>query len=169
MHAIVCHASKDLRVSPQDEPHTLAPEQLRVRIAREVLGQIDWNHGMPADAPRRFKPPRYDSEELLGVMPMDHKRPVNMKEVIARIADDSEFLEFGENYGGATVCGHIKIEGWPLGVITNNGPIDPAGATLVAGGEPEIPDLDTAFRTDDAQHIVLPRHDRAGHFGDDAV
>ena len=100
-----------------------------LRIAREVMGQIDWNHGMPVDAPRNFKPPRYDSEELLGVMPMDHKRPVNMKEVIARIADDSEFLEFGENYGSATVCGHIKIEGWPVGVITNNGPIDPAGAT----------------------------------------
>ncbi|MFV0680182.1 acyl-CoA carboxylase subunit beta [Ottowia sp.] len=100
-----------------------------LRIAREVMGQIDWNHGMPVDAPRVFKPPRYDSEELLGIMPMDHKRPVNMKEVIARIADDSEFLEFGENYGSATVCGHIKVEGWPLGIITNNGPIDPAGAT----------------------------------------
>lgn len=100
-----------------------------LRIARDVMGQIDWNHGMPAETQRDFKPPRYDSEELLGIMPMDHKRPVNMKEVIARIADDSEFLEFGENYGSATVCGHIKIEGWPLGVITNNGPIDPAGAT----------------------------------------
>ena len=100
-----------------------------LRIAREVLGQIDWNQDMPADPPRSFKPPRYDSEELLGIMPMDYKRPVNMKEVIARIADDSEFLEMGENYGSATVCGHIKIEGWPLGVITNNGPIDPAGAT----------------------------------------
>ena len=61
-------------------------------------------------------------------MPMDHKRPVDMKQVIARIADDSEFLEFGENYGAATVCGHIKLEGWPLGIITNNGPIDVAGA-----------------------------------------
>ncbi|MET4580008.1 acyl-CoA carboxylase subunit beta [Ottowia thiooxydans] len=100
-----------------------------LRIAREVMSQIDWNQGQPADASRHFKPPRYDDEELLGIMPMDHKRPVNMKEVLARIADDSEFLEFGENYGGATVCGHIKIEGWPLGVITNNGPIDPAGAT----------------------------------------
>jgi geranyl-CoA carboxylase beta subunit len=56
--------------------------------------------------PRRFKPPRYDAEELLGIMPMDHKRPVDMKQVIARIADDSDFLEFGQNYGSATVCGH---------------------------------------------------------------
>jgi geranyl-CoA carboxylase beta subunit len=51
-----------------------------------------------------------------------------MRQVIARIADDSDFLEFGQNYGSATVCGHFKIEGWPVGVITNNGPIDPDGA-----------------------------------------
>src|SRR5438552_10120143 len=98
-----------------------------IRIAREILAQIDWpREQVPA---RQFRPPRYDAEELLGIMPMDHKRPVDMKEVIARIADDSEFLEFGENYGCATVCGQIRLEGWPLGIITNNGPIDPAGAT----------------------------------------
>lgn len=98
-----------------------------IRIAREILAQIDWpREQAPA---RQFKPPRYDVEELLGIMPMDHKRPVDMKEVIARIADDSEFLEFGENYGSATVCGQIRLEGWALGIVTNNGPIDPAGAT----------------------------------------
>jgi geranyl-CoA carboxylase beta subunit len=100
-----------------------------LRLAREILGNIDWHRGMPHDGLRSFKPPRYDAEELLGIMPADHKRPVDMRQVIARIADDSEFLEFGENYGSATVCGHFKIEGWPVGVITNNGPIDPAGAT----------------------------------------
>ncbi|MDM0011651.1 carboxyl transferase domain-containing protein [Variovorax sp. J22P168] len=100
-----------------------------IRIAREILAKIDWNRDLRVEPPRAFKPPRHDAEELLGIMPMDHKRPVDMKQVIARIADDSEFLEFGENYGGATVVGHIKIEGLPLGVITNNGPIDPAGAT----------------------------------------
>ncbi|SCK25910.1 geranyl-CoA carboxylase beta subunit [Variovorax sp. HW608] len=100
-----------------------------IRIAREILAHIDWNRDMPLEPPRRFKPPRYDAEELLGIMPMDPKRPVDMKQVIARIADDSKFLEFGENYGSATVCGHIKIEGLPLAIITNNGPIDPAGAT----------------------------------------
>lgn len=100
-----------------------------IRIAREILAGIDWQRGMPAEPPRSFKPPRYDAEELLGIMPMDHKRPVDMKQVIARIADDSEFLEFGANYGSATVVGHIKIEGLPLGIVTNNGPIDPAGAS----------------------------------------
>ena len=100
-----------------------------IRVAREILAQIDWHRDVPAEPVRTYKPPCYDAEELLGVMPMDHKRPVDMKEVIARVADDSEFLEFGANYGSATVCGHFKIEGWPVGVITNNGPIDTAGAS----------------------------------------
>ncbi len=98
-----------------------------LRIAREVLGQIDWPHERAA--PRPHQPPRYDSEELLGIMPMDHKRPVDMKQVIARFVDDSEFLEFSANYGAATVCGHARIEGHAVGIITNNGPIDNAGAT----------------------------------------
>ena len=63
---------------------------------------------------------------------MDHKRPVDMKEVVARIADASDFLEFGANYGSATVCGHVTLEGWPLGSVTNNGPID-CGASFGAG------------------------------------
>ncbi len=99
-----------------------------LRIARDIMAKLDWNRSMPVSAPRSFKPPRYDAEELLGIMPDDHKRPVDMKQVIARLADDSDFLEFSENYGSATVCGHIQIEGWSVGVITNNGPIDPAGA-----------------------------------------
>src|SRR3990167_8315593 len=97
-----------------------------LRLAREVMGHIDWPNPVPSS--RDFKPPRHDAEELLGIMPMDHKRPVDMKQVIARVVDDSEFLEFSENYGSATVCGHARIEGWPVGIITNNGPIDNAGA-----------------------------------------
>jgi geranyl-CoA carboxylase beta subunit len=97
-----------------------------IGVAREILSKLEWASG--AAAPRPFKPPRLDAEELLGIMPLDWKRPVDMKEVIARIADDSDFLEFGANYGAATVCGHIELEGWPVGIITNNGPIDVPGA-----------------------------------------
>jgi len=99
-----------------------------LRIARDVMSKLEWNRGLPAEPQRIVKPPRYDTEELLGIMPMDHKRPVDMKEVIARIVDDSDFLEFGALYGSATVCGHAMIDGYPIGIITNNGPIDPAGA-----------------------------------------
>ncbi|MEN9314408.1 MAG: hypothetical protein RIS35_801 [Pseudomonadota bacterium] len=99
-----------------------------IRIARDIMSKLDWNAHVPHEVPRHFKPPRYDAEELLGVMPMDYKRPVDMKEIIARIVDDSDFLEFGALYGSSTVCGNAMIEGMPLGIITNNGPIDPAGA-----------------------------------------
>ncbi|WBY02337.1 acyl-CoA carboxylase subunit beta [Ramlibacter tataouinensis] len=97
-----------------------------LRIARDILAQIDWDR--TGSAARDFEPPRHDREELLGIMPADLKRPVDMREVIARIADGSQFLEFGADYGPGTVCGHLRLEGWPLGVITNNGPIDIAGA-----------------------------------------
>lgn len=83
-------------------------------------------------SPRASVPPRLSAEDLLGIMPADPRRPVNMLEVVARIVDDSEFLEFSEGYGPATVCGHARLEGWPLGVITNNGPIDEAGAAKAA-------------------------------------
>jgi geranyl-CoA carboxylase beta subunit len=98
-----------------------------LRIAREILDCIDWNRGVPREL-RSFEPPRHDAEELLGIMPMDPKHPVDMRQVIARIADGSGFLAFGRDYGPATVCGTAKIEGWPLGIVTNNGPIDVAGA-----------------------------------------
>ena len=96
-----------------------------IRIARAILAGIDWE---PAEAARPFRAPRYDAEELLGLMPLDAKRPVDMRELIARIVDDSDFLDFSPDYGAATVCGHARIEGHAVGILTNNGPIDSPGA-----------------------------------------
>jgi geranyl-CoA carboxylase beta subunit len=96
-------------------------------LARSILSNIEWNGA--AEPARDVIPPAYDAEELLGVMPLDHRQPADMKEVIARLVDGSDFVEFGQRYGGATVCGNAKIGGWPIGIITNNGPIDPAGAS----------------------------------------
>jgi geranyl-CoA carboxylase beta subunit len=97
-----------------------------LRIAREIMAALPWDG--PARETQPVKPPRYDQEELLGIMPMDHKRPVDMRQVIARIVDDSDFVEMAPNYGPATVCGHARIEGCAIGIVTNNGPLDPAGA-----------------------------------------
>ena len=72
--------------------------------------------------------PRYSADELLGLMAADGRRPTDMREVILRIVDDSDFLEFKALYGSATVVGHAAIEGTPVGIITNNGPLDPDGA-----------------------------------------
>jgi geranyl-CoA carboxylase beta subunit len=62
-------------------------------------------------------------------VPADFKRPYDVREVIARLVDGSDFLDFKPLYGPHTVCGHAALEGYPLGIIGNNGPIDPDGAT----------------------------------------
>jgi geranyl-CoA carboxylase beta subunit len=98
-----------------------------LRIAREIVTALDWNRGVTAST-KHYDAPRYDAEELLGLMPADSKKPVDMREVIARIVDGSDFLEFKPAYGSATVTGHAAICGQRVGILTNNGPLDPAGA-----------------------------------------
>ena len=105
----------------EDDRHAL-------RIARDIMAGLDWDRSSSRSAVPGARPPRYDADELLGIMAMDHKRPVDMRQVIARIVDDSDFTEIGANYGPATVCGQARIEGHAIGIITNNGPLDPAGA-----------------------------------------
>ena len=106
-----------------------------IRLAREVVGRLGWARHMasPPGSPRRgsgegAKPPRFAVDELLGIMAADGRKPTDMREVIARIVDDSDLLEFKALYGPATVTGHASIEGLPVGIITNNGPLDPDGA-----------------------------------------
>ncbi len=102
-----------------------------LRIARELMRRIGWDAAGPASTLRDDPSlaPRHDPDELAGTVPLDFRQPLDMREVIARIADRSEFLDFGADYGPATVCGHASLYGEPIGIITNNGPIDPAGAT----------------------------------------
>ena len=101
-----------------------------VRIAREVLQRLQWGARGPAsgiDADSGLEP-LYPCDQLAGVMPLDYRQPIDMREVIARFVDGSEFTEFGADYGPGTLCGHAGLYGQPIGIITNNGPIDPAGA-----------------------------------------
>jgi len=97
--------------------------------ARDVVARWNW----PAQRAQRqdlntFKPPRLDAEELLGLMPAHHREPIDMREVILRLVDDSDFLEFKPLFGAATVCAQARIGGHAVGIISNNGPIDVAGA-----------------------------------------
>ncbi len=103
-----------------------------IRIAREIMGKIPWNDRMPERKDKAFNEPKYSTEELLGVIPTDLKTPYDCREIIARIADDSDFLDFKENYDSGTVCGWLKIEGHSAGFIGNNGPITTSGATKAA-------------------------------------
>ena len=100
-----------------------------IRIARDILARLPWNDRLPMRAVKTWKEPRYPVEQLAGVVPVDFRQPYDMREVLARVIDDSDFLEFKSLYGSSTVCGHGAIEGYPCGFIGNNGPIDPQGAT----------------------------------------
>jgi geranyl-CoA carboxylase beta subunit len=102
-----------------------------LRITRELVASLGWNAALPATLPS-FEPPRFSAGELLGIASCDQRKPLDMREVIARIVDGSAFLEFKPGYGAATVTGHAAICGMALGIVTNNGPLDPAGATKAA-------------------------------------
>jgi geranyl-CoA carboxylase beta subunit len=90
-----------------------------------VIARLGWGAAAP---PAPTAPPRYPADELLGVMPEDGRKPVDMREAIARFVDASDFLDFKPDYGPATVCGHAAVQGARIGIVTNNGPLDPAGA-----------------------------------------
>jgi len=100
-----------------------------VALARDLFAKIPWDEGQPPlTPPVEPMAPRYDAEELAGAVPVDYREPYDCREVIARIVDDSDFLDFKPDYGAQTVCGHARIEGWSVGIIGNNGPIFPEGA-----------------------------------------
>ena len=103
-----------------------------IRLAREVLQRLPWNAQLPVQREVTWREPRYGSEELAGAVPVDYRKPYDVHEVIARLVDDSDFLDFKALYGTHTVCGHASIEGHALGIIGNNGPIDADGATKAA-------------------------------------
>ncbi|MGE0388057.1 MAG: acyl-CoA carboxylase subunit beta [Gammaproteobacteria bacterium] len=103
-----------------------------IRIAREVLAALQWNRHLPAQPEPAFDPPLYPQEDLLGVVPEDPKIPFDMREVIARVADGSRFLEFKSEYDNGTLCGHVTIEGLPAGIVANNFPITANGAAKAA-------------------------------------
>lgn len=106
----------------EDDRHALG-------TARNVVARWDWAaHNSQHKDNNTFKPPRLDAEELLGLMPAHHREPIDMREVILRLVDDSDFLEFKPLFGAATVCVQARIGGHAVGIISNNGPIDVAGA-----------------------------------------
>ena len=100
-----------------------------VETAREIMSALPWSAPEPVSGGSQ---PFYDAEELLGIVPEDAKKPYDVREIIARLVDGSDFLDFKREYGAATVCGHARIDGQATGIIGNNGPIDPQGAVKAA-------------------------------------
>ncbi len=100
-----------------------------IGIARDVVASLGWGPSFDivhssSDAPA----PTLPAADLLGLMSEDLRQPVDMREVMARLVDGSELLEFKALYGAATLCVQAKLGGHAVGLISNNGPIDVAGA-----------------------------------------
>lgn len=105
----------------EDDIHAIA-------LTRELLARLDWNRNRVAPVRPAFAPPRHDPDEIAGVVPADLKAPYDARELVARIVDDSAFLEFKPDFGPGTLCLQARIHGIAVGILANNGPIDPAGA-----------------------------------------
>ncbi|MEM7544715.1 MAG: carboxyl transferase domain-containing protein [Pseudomonadota bacterium] len=103
-----------------------------VTLARDVVGRLDWNSRLTARPVKPIESPLHSPDELAGVTPIDAKVPYDVREVVARIVDGSDFADFKPDYGVSTVCLQASINCFAVGVLGNNGPIDPAGATKAA-------------------------------------
>ena len=89
-------------------------------IARNAVARL--NRKKPVTtANQAVKPPRYPIAELYGIVPQDLRQPFDVREVIARIVDDSDFDEFKARYGTTLVCGFAHLYGMPVGIVANNG------------------------------------------------
>ena len=96
-----------------DDHHALA-------LARQAVANLNTTKTMQG-ATRAPAPPALDANELYGVIPTDTRKPFDVREIIARVVDDSAFDEFKARFGPTLVCGFAHIEGMPVGIVANNG------------------------------------------------
>lgn len=93
-----------------------------LRLGRLIMAQLAQPKPTACLARRTTpEPPAYDPDELLGVIPADPRVPFDVREIIARLVDGSRFLEFKPDYGATLVTGHAHLDGWPVGILGNNG------------------------------------------------
>jgi geranyl-CoA carboxylase beta subunit len=135
-----------------------------IQICREVVARLQWNDSCQLPEAREFAEPIYDPDELAGVIPVDYRTPYDMRELVARVVDGSDFLDFKPRFGVSTVCIQAEIYGQAVGIIGNNGPIDPQGANkatqfLQLLDQADIPAL---FFQNTTGYIVGTKSEQAG-------
>ncbi len=107
------------RISGVSDHYAINDEQA-IEITRNIIENLGTQPKHPLER-REPSDPAYDPAELYGIIPKDLKKSFDMREVIARIVDGSEFQEFKELYGPTLVCGFARVMGYPVGVLANNG------------------------------------------------
>ena len=100
--------------------HLAENDEHALTIVRDIVSHLGANEGFKVEA-REPRPPKYDPQELYGIIPEDVRAPYDVHEVIARLVDGSEFHEFKALYGSTLVCGFAHIWGTPVAILANNG------------------------------------------------
>ena len=103
-----------------------------ILMMREVVARLGWNDNVSNPPKHLWAEPIYDAEDILGIVPVNYRKPYDVREVVARLVDGSDYSDFKPRYGVSTVCIQAEIYGQKCGIISNNGPIDPNGATKAA-------------------------------------
>jgi 3-methylcrotonyl-CoA carboxylase beta subunit len=103
----------------QNDLHALA-------LARSAVANLNRSPTVQAELAEAtvrtgWSDPVFPADELYGVIPTDTRKPFDVREIIARIVDGSEFHEFKARFGATLVCGFAEIEGMPVGIVANNG------------------------------------------------
>jgi len=102
--------------------HVAENDEHALEIVRSIVANLNTTKAVEMDV-REPRAPAFDAEELYGLIPDDVRAPYDVREVIARLVDGSEFDEFKSLYGSTLVCGFARIWGYPVAILANNGVI----------------------------------------------
>jgi 3-methylcrotonyl-CoA carboxylase beta subunit len=100
--------------------HVAENDEHALTIVRDIVSHLGAIHKPDIDL-KEPRPPKFDADELYGILPQDVRAPYDVHEVIARLVDGSEFHEFKALYGTTLVCGFAHIWGIPVAILANNG------------------------------------------------
>ncbi|MCK0129529.1 carboxyl transferase domain-containing protein [Erythrobacter sp. F6033] len=102
--------------------HLAENDEHALTIVRDIVSQLGANMAAAKDISLKDpRPPKFDADDLYSIIPDDVRAPYDVKEVIARLVDGSEFHEFKAHYGSTLVCGFAHIWGMPVAILANNG------------------------------------------------
>ena len=103
--------------------HLAQSELQAFQICRSIVANLGVKSYLTENKHNRIRPeePLFSSDELNGIIPVDHKKPLNMYHVLGRVLDGSRFHEFKERYGTTLITGFGNLYGYPVGIVANNG------------------------------------------------
>ncbi len=135
-----------------------------IDIAREIVGRLDWNKTGENSQSHFYDAPEYNPDEIAGLVPVDYRNGYDVRELVARLVDGSDFTDFKPDYGVSTVCIQASVMGHACGIIGNNGPIDPKGATKAAQFIQlcDTSDLPLIFLHNTTGYMVGKEYEQAG-------